>query len=165
MHALAIGYSPAYLSENADGLGQDWPSRCHQEIRFARLRRWAGNWRPCSTPKPPVDGVTASTIRPELQDIAVFRHRAGSNAAEPAGGDLDLTAGWGHAIEGGVTVPDAAKPPPHGTDGASGHLLERFHLLAQRSQAVWNFTIGGYQVIKKMALLPRKTSAWPPPHR
>ena len=25
MHALAIGYSPAYLSENADGIRQDWP--------------------------------------------------------------------------------------------------------------------------------------------
>ena len=25
MHALAIGYSPAYLTENADGIRQDWP--------------------------------------------------------------------------------------------------------------------------------------------
>ena len=25
MHALAIGYSPAYLSENADGIRRDWP--------------------------------------------------------------------------------------------------------------------------------------------
>ncbi|MBM3301616.1 MAG: DNA methyltransferase, partial [Deltaproteobacteria bacterium] len=25
MHALAIGYSPAYLKENADGIRQDWP--------------------------------------------------------------------------------------------------------------------------------------------
>jgi hypothetical protein len=25
MHALAIGYSPAYLAENADGVRQDWP--------------------------------------------------------------------------------------------------------------------------------------------
>ncbi|HUW32950.1 MAG TPA: type ISP restriction/modification enzyme, partial [Planctomycetota bacterium] len=25
LHALAIGYSPAYLSENADGITQDWP--------------------------------------------------------------------------------------------------------------------------------------------
>ncbi|MBM3335417.1 N-6 DNA methylase, partial [Candidatus Sumerlaeota bacterium] len=25
MHALAIGFSPAYLSENADGIRQDWP--------------------------------------------------------------------------------------------------------------------------------------------
>lgn len=24
-HALAIGYSPAYLHENADGILQDWP--------------------------------------------------------------------------------------------------------------------------------------------
>jgi len=25
MHALAAGYSPDYLSENADGIRQDWP--------------------------------------------------------------------------------------------------------------------------------------------
>ena len=25
MHALAIGYSPVYLMENADGIRQDWP--------------------------------------------------------------------------------------------------------------------------------------------
>ena len=25
MHALAIGYSPAYLTENADGIRRDWP--------------------------------------------------------------------------------------------------------------------------------------------
>jgi hypothetical protein len=25
MHALAVGYSPAYLSENADGIRRDWP--------------------------------------------------------------------------------------------------------------------------------------------
>jgi hypothetical protein len=25
VHALAIGYSPAYLSENADGIRRDWP--------------------------------------------------------------------------------------------------------------------------------------------
>ena len=25
MHALAIGYAPAYLTENADGIRQDWP--------------------------------------------------------------------------------------------------------------------------------------------
>ena len=24
-HVLAIGYSPAYLNENTDGLRQDWP--------------------------------------------------------------------------------------------------------------------------------------------
>jgi hypothetical protein len=25
MHALAIGYAPAYLTENADGIRQGWP--------------------------------------------------------------------------------------------------------------------------------------------
>ena len=25
MHALAVGYSPAYLTENADGIRRDWP--------------------------------------------------------------------------------------------------------------------------------------------
>jgi hypothetical protein len=25
MHTLAVGYAPDYLSENADGIRQDWP--------------------------------------------------------------------------------------------------------------------------------------------
>lgn len=25
MHALAMGYAPAYLTENTDGIRQDWP--------------------------------------------------------------------------------------------------------------------------------------------
>ncbi len=37
MHALAIGYSPAYLAENADGVRQDWPRIPLPESKAALL--------------------------------------------------------------------------------------------------------------------------------
>ncbi len=149
MHALAIGYSPAYLSENADGLGQDWPRIPLPQEKSVLLASAALGRQLAALldTEAPVDGVTTGTIRPELRDIAVFR-RADGNAAEPAGGDLDLTAGWGHAGKGGVTMPGRGKTAPHGTDALDIYLNDST-CWRNVPQAVWNFTIGGYQVIKK----------------
>ena len=53
MHALAIGYSPAYLIENADGIRRDWPaSPCRPIVRpWKHRRRWASKSRPYWTRK------------------------------------------------------------------------------------------------------------------
>jgi hypothetical protein len=52
----------------------------------------------------PVPGVTTGKIREDLKEIAVFK-RLDGKPARPEAGDLDLTAGWGHAGKGGVTMP------------------------------------------------------------
>src|SRR5207244_7852832 len=52
----------------------------------------------------PVPGVTSGKLRPELQAIGVIT-RVGGGALNPAAGDLAITAGWGHAGKGGVTMP------------------------------------------------------------
>ena len=44
-------------------------------------------------------GVTTGKIREDLKEIAVFR-RLDGKPARPGAGDLDLTAGWGHAGQG-----------------------------------------------------------------
>ena len=49
-------------------------------------------------------GVTSGKLRPELQAIGVIT-RVGGGPLNPAAGDLAVTAGWGHAGKGGVTMP------------------------------------------------------------
>ena len=149
MHALAIGYSPAYLSENADGIRQDWPRIPLPQDKTALLASAALGRQVAALldTETPVDGVTTGTIRPELRDIAFFRHADGK-AADPAAGDLDLTAGWGHAGKGGVTMPGRGKTAPHGPHALDVYLNDST-CWRNVPQAVWDFTIGGYQVIKK----------------
>jgi hypothetical protein len=43
-----------------------------------------------------------------LRSIAVFQ-RVDGKPAKPEVGDLDLTAGWGHAGKGGITMPGKGK--------------------------------------------------------
>ena len=59
-------------------------------------------------PENHVSGVTSGTIRPELKTIAVVSREGGGSLKLDAG-DLDVTAGWGHAGKGGVTMPGKGK--------------------------------------------------------
>jgi len=66
----------------------------------------------------------------------------------PEGGDLDLTAGWGHAGKDGITMPGKGKLIRHNT-GAYDIYLNDVAYWQNVPEAVWNYAIGGYQVIKK----------------
>lgn len=105
MHALAIRYSPAYLSENADGIRQDWPriplpNTKKLLLASAELGKQIAALLDTENP---VRGVTASPIRQELKSVAVLSCSAGS------GPDLNMTAGWGHTGKEGVTMPGKGK--------------------------------------------------------
>ena len=69
---------------------------------------WAGRLLSCSITENHVSGVTSGTIRPELKTIAVVSREDGGSLKLDAG-DLDVTAGWGHAGKGGVTMPGKGK--------------------------------------------------------
>ena len=97
MHALAIGYSPAYLAENADGIRQDWP-RIPLPDSKARLLASAELGKQIAAlldTETEVEGVTVGNLRPELRTIALL---------SPAK-SLSLTVGWGHLGQNGVTMP------------------------------------------------------------
>ncbi len=126
----------------------------------------------------PVKGITAGTIRPELRAIGTVA-RSGGGKLDPDAGDLDVAAGWGHAGKGGVTMPgkgraierdyspeelSALSPlSPNGGEGPGvrGTALECLGkttsdiYLNDRAYwknvpaRVWEYTIGGYQVMKK----------------
>lgn len=148
-HALAIGYSPLYLSKNADGIRQDWPRIPLPKAKdllnsSARLGRQIAALLDTESP---VAGVTAGKIRDELKSIGVF-HRLDGKPARPESGDLDLTAGWGHAGKSGVTMPGKGKITAQ-KGGVLDICLNEVACWKNVPAKVWDYTIGGYQVIKK----------------
>jgi hypothetical protein len=93
-HALAIGYSPAYLKKNADGIRQDWPRIPLPKAKDALIASAILGRQVAALldTEAPVSGVTAGKIREELKGITVFQ-RLDGKPAKPESGDLDLTAG------------------------------------------------------------------------
>jgi hypothetical protein len=162
-HALAIGSSPAYLVENASALRQDWP-RIPLSATSDRLFESADLGRQVAMlldPEAPVPGVTIGVVRPELRPVAVPAREDGQNLAAGAG-DLLVTAGWGHGGRDGVTMPGKGRLRERSPDAdemalagtvLDGPVLDVF--LNDRAYwkgiplPVWNYTIGGYQVLKK----------------
>lgn len=160
MHSLAIGYSPAYLDENADGIRQDWPRIPLPATKQALLKSAELGRRVAALldTEKPVKGVTCGKILPEVKDIAVIS-KVGGGALNPDEGHLDLTAGWGHAGKGGVCMPGKGKyeirEQKHEKlkkglgDKTLDVYLNDVAYWANIPESVWNYYIGGYQVIKK----------------
>ena len=159
MHALAIGYSPAYLRDNADGIRENWPRIPLPASREALLASAALGRQVAALldTETPVNGVTQGPVRDELKRIAVIS-RTGGGALTSA--EFALTAGWGSGGQGSITMPgkgktEARAPQPGEQAAALGsaptldvYLNATAHW-KNVPQPVWDFTIGGYQVIKK----------------
>ena len=159
-HALAIGHSHRYLTENSGALWQDWP-RIPLPASAAALQSSAALGRQVAALldiEQAVPGVNVSAVRPELRVIGVLT--AASGRLDPDAGDLDLTAGWGHGGKGGVTMPGkgkaVARPFAPSELGAAllGDTTYDVYLNGKAfwsniPSAVWEYTLGGYQVIKK----------------
>jgi hypothetical protein len=148
-HSLAIGYSPAYLAENADGVRQDWPRIPLPQAKDSLLASATLGQQLAALldTEVPVSGVTAGKILEDLKSIAVFQ-RVDGKPAKPESGDLDLTAGWGHGGKGGVTMPGKGKLVRRDHSACDIYLNENT-CWRNIPEAVWDYTIGGYQVIKK----------------
>jgi len=160
MHALAIGYSRDYLSENADGVRQDWPRIPLPATKKALAHSAALGRRAAALldTEKPVEGATCGKIGAPLLALGLIR-KVGGGELDPIRGELDLTAGWGHSGKNGVCMPgkgkiekrplkDSASCALFG-DAALDIYLNNTAYWADVPEAVWNYTIGGYQVIKK----------------
>jgi hypothetical protein len=155
MHALAISYSPAYLAENADGVRQDWPRIPLPDSKAALVAsaELGGQVAALLDTVTPVDGVDTGKIRPELLKLAVVTRLT----KEPL--NLSLTAGWGYGGKGGVTMPGKGKIQTRAfaqeeSLSALGQFTYDIYLTnsacwSNVPEKVWDYTIGGYQVIKK----------------
>jgi len=148
-HALATLHSYAYQTENMGALRQDWPRIPLPKAKDFLLAS-AALGRQVATllgTEVQVPGVTTGKIRDELKNIAVFQ-RVDGKPANPDTADLDLTAGWGHGGKGGITMPGKGKVIRR-ADGAYDIYLNDDAYWRNVPEAVWDYTIGGYQVIKK----------------
>jgi hypothetical protein len=176
-HTLAMLHAPTYRTGNAGALRQDWP-RMPLPGTAELLRTSAVLGRQVAAlldSEHPVPGVTNGKIRPELQALGVIS-RVGGGTLNPAAGDLAVTAGWGHAGKGGVTMPGkgrvdrraytpddlaAVRSSASAPGWSAEHTLACLGTMAcdvylndtaywrNVPASVWEYTIGGYQVIKK----------------
>lgn len=176
-HALAVGYSPAYLSENADGVRRDWPRIPLPDDRKLLVESAALGSQVAELleTEGEVSGITEGRLRPIPRVVAV-PSKAGCGELNPDEGDFALTAGWGHSGKDGATMPGKGKAAERKYDEAelqaidaeaAAHGLSRDDVLRLLGAGtfdiflnggaywrnipanVWNFHIGGYQVIKK----------------
>lgn len=172
MHALAIGHAPAYLAENADGIREGWPRIPLPDTRGALLNSAALGRRVAALldTEGPAPGVTSPAIRPELKGLAVVSQRG------PGVLDLAVTAGWGHSGKEGAVMPGkghlverdyTSEEVTAIRQGAKALGLAEDQVLvllgvSTRDVAlndevywrnvparVWDYTIGGYPVVKK----------------
>lgn len=175
-HIHSILHSPEYHSSNIGALRQDWP-RIPLPASGRMLEKSAELGKilvALLDPETQVGGVSAGEIRPELREAGVFSLVPGHALEEEK--DLALTAGWGHAGRGGVTMPGRGKaaerdysPAERGAIAAGAKALgispaQALALLGEKTcdvwlnenafwsnvpVRVWDYTLGGYQVIKK----------------
>jgi hypothetical protein len=174
LHILAVCYSPAYLNENADGIKQDWPRipLPNTEELLRTSSRLGSKTAALLDTENPVDRVTTGALLPELRLIAQLHKVDGKqlDAAE----DLKITAGWGHPGKDGIVMPGRGKLVERERTnaeitsliGGESHLsqADALELLGATTydiylndscawknipERVWEFYIGGYQVIKK----------------
>ena len=171
-HALAVLHDPAYREANAGALRMEWPRiplpnwpDGDAPGTTEELATSAAQGRELAAlldPDTPVPGVTSGTLRPELAAIAVPSTADGHNMAED---DFALTAGWGHFGTGDAVMPGTgrsvargyAAPEREALGDAAGGLGDStldIHLNGNARwsnvpAAVWNYKLGGYQVLKK----------------
>ena len=175
-HALAVLHDPAYREANAGALRMEWPriplpgwpdgdapgATDDLAASAARGRELAA----LLDPETPVPGVTAGPLHPELAAIAVPSTADGHNMADE---DFALTAGWGHFGTGEAVMPGTGHSAPRNftalerdtLDNAADvlgnstfdiHMNDKMNDNARWSNvpaAVWNYKLGGYQVLKK----------------
>ena len=171
-HALAVLHDPAYREANAGALRMEWPriplpgrpdgqAAGAAEVFAASAARGRELARLLDSDTP-VPGVTQGDLRPEIASVAVPATTDGRNMAPE---DFAVSAGWGHYGAGQAVMPGTGRTKErdytYGERSALGNALpvlgeSTFDIyLNERAfwrnvpAAVWNYKLGGYQVIKK----------------
>lgn len=142
LHALAIGFSPAYLREHADGIKGDWPRVPFPKTRHA-LEASAALGRQIAAlldVESPVPGVTQGDPRPELRSIGVLTASSGTP-------DFTINVNWGYFGSASAVMPGRGRAVE--ADGLIDVYLNASTYWKGIPAAVWEYTLGGYQVLKK----------------
>ncbi|MCS3698577.1 type ISP restriction/modification enzyme [Salinibacter ruber] len=165
-HSLAVLHAPTYRQENKGALRQDWPRVPLPEDEDV-LKQSAELGREVASlldVEQEVEGITAGTIRPELRPIGV--PTSASDKDRLSREDFGVTAGWGYTAHHGATMPAGGEyeqrslTPEEETalpEGAAERLGGSTYDIYLNDSAywqhvperVWDYTLGGYPVIKK----------------
>ncbi len=171
-HVLAVLHDPAFGASNAGALRMEWPRiplpgwpDGRADGAAEALAQSAARGRYLAQlldPETPVPGVTTGALRSDIAGIAVPATIEGRNMT---GDDYAVTAGWGRYGPGKAVMP------------GQGRITERDYTSGERATfgialpalgnstfdiylnkrafwrnipaAVWNYKLGGYQVLKK----------------
>ena len=171
-HAIATLHDPAYRTVNAGALRMEWPRIPMPgwpdgvaDGAADALAESAARGRQLTAlldSDTPVAGVTTGLLRPELAAIAVPMTTNGGNMA---GDDFAVSAGWGHFGTGEAVMPGQGRIverdytdvertaltdaiPTLGDTTFDVYLNERAYW-RNVPAVVWNYQLGGYQVLKK----------------
>ncbi len=171
-HVLATLHDPAWREANAGVLRMAWPriplpgwpdgKAAGAAEELARSAARGRELAALLDPDPPVPGIMQAPFRSEFATLAVPATTGGRNMA---GDDFAVTAGWGHYGKGdavmsgsGRAVKRAYTPTERAAMGDSlptlGATTFDIHLNGQAfwrnvPTAVWTYSLGGYQVLKK----------------
>ncbi len=171
-HVLATLHDPAYRGANAGALRMEWPriplpgwpdgGDADATDELARSAARGRELAALLDPDTPVPGVTQAPLRPGLAAIAVPATLSGRNMA---GRDFAVTAGWGHFGQGDAVMPGQGRAAERAYAAdeceALGDALAAlgdttFDIYLNEDAcwrnvpaAVWNYRLGGYQVLKK----------------
>ena len=171
-HVLLVLHDPKYHEANGGALRMEWPriplpgwpdasaSAAPEALAASAARgRTLAALLDSDTP---VAGVTTGSLRPKLAAIAVPTTTAGGNMA---GDDFAVSAGWGHFGTGEAVMPGQGRIVERDyTDDERTALAVAVPTLSDTTfdvylneraywrnvpAAVWNYQLGGYQVLKK----------------
>jgi hypothetical protein len=177
MHALAIGYTPAYLAENTDRIQMDWPriplpAQAETLLASAALGSTLASLldHPQAVP-----GVTAGRTRADLAVIGLITPLT-SKALDAGAGDLAVRVDWGHFDKDGAVMPGQGRvterPYTEAEHAAIQQAAEALGMTVTQAidqlgvttfdvhlndlaiwrnvpARVWHYTIGGFPVLKK----------------
>ncbi len=171
-HVLSVLHDPNYRDANAGALRMEWPriplsgwpngrvdgAEEELEASAARGRELAR----LLNSEASVPQVTEGVLRREIAVIGVPSTTDGRNMA---GDDFSVTAGWGYSGSGGAVMPGQGRilerayaPDECAALGAAlpvlGESTFDVYMNARAfwrnvPAAVWNYRLGGYQVLKK----------------
>jgi len=154
-HIIAVLHAPAYREENAGALRQDWP-RIPLPNSADVLRAGAALGRELAAlldPETPLPSVTSGKLRDELRGLAEL-----STTPTREKPNLGINAAWGRRQQGAIMpglgriesmmVLDDAIDMNFGAERLRVYLNETT-FWADVPRAVWAYTLGGYQVLKK----------------
>ena len=172
-HVLATLHDPTYREVNAGALRMEWPriplpgwpdgNAADAAETLAASAARGRELAQLLDPETPVPGVTQGKLRPEIAALAVPTTKDGHNMT---GDDFALTAGWGHFGQGSTVMPGRGRVverpytpekrtaigdtlPSLGDEPTFDVYLNDRAYWRNVPAAVWNYKLGGYQVLKK----------------